>query len=55
MLKLLGLLQAGCDLWAQVSGALEVKGRRVDGFSSEIRNQTNMISITQQGRFTAKK
>ena len=30
------LLRAGCDLWAQVSGApsTERKGRRVNGFSS---------------------
>jgi len=37
------------------SGALEVKGRRVNGFLSEIRNQTNMTSTTREEGFTAEK
>ena len=55
MLKLWGLLRAGCDLWAQVSGALEAKGRRVNGFLSEIRNPANMIDITGQEEFAEEK
>jgi len=35
------------------SGALEAKGRRVNGFLSEIRNQADMICSTRQEEFVA--